>query len=182
MLLIATSLTVITISVIAYSLCRIPSRACRHILEKSLVFENQDDAKCFGDLLASGDAESIHRILKVLRQRGDIDVFESEHEIYVSRRQSVSADERRKITRGLLVSDYDPVEDFRNLTVTTWPHPDARAINAVRNTYAGGNGKGFTAEHEGNKDHLFSLDYDVIELLENLTIHSAAIYDPIASA
>ena len=117
MIIIATSMTVFMISMIVYTLCCIPSRAWNHVCDKSLRFDSRADAAHFEDLLANGDAESVHRILKALEQRGDIDVFETEKEIYVIGHRSVSEDKRRKITPGLLVSDYDPVEDFRNLGV-----------------------------------------------------------------
>ena len=94
MIIIAISLTIIMISVIVYSICRMPSRACSHVREKSLLFENPADARRFEDLLVNGDYESVHRILKVLHQRGDIDIIESETEIYVSGQRSVSADKR----------------------------------------------------------------------------------------
>ncbi|MGE5844370.1 MAG: hypothetical protein ACM32K_05665, partial [Syntrophaceae bacterium] len=103
MMIAAVLLTIFMISMFVYSLCRIPSRAYGDVCGKSLVFDNWADARPFEDLLANGDAESVHRILKALQQRGDIDIIESEKEIYVSgNRSGVSADRRRKITRGLL--------------------------------------------------------------------------------
>jgi hypothetical protein len=168
-------LIIFMISMIVYSLCRIPSRAYGHFCGKSLVFDNRADARRFEDLLANGDAESVHRILKALQQRGDIDIIESETEIYVSGNRSVSADKRRKITRGLLVSDYDPVEDFRNLNVMSRFAPDAPVMNAGKDLRVGKCETVSTTDHEESKDDLFASDYDIIELLENLTIRPGCL-------
>jgi hypothetical protein len=168
-------LTIFMISMIVYSLCRIPSRAWSHVCDKSLAFEKRADARRFEDLLADGDAESVHRILKALQQRGDIDIIETEKEIYVSGNRSVSADKRRKITRGLLVSDYDPVEDFRNLNVMSRFDPDALVMNAGNDLRVSRYETGSATDHGQSKDDLFASDYDIIELLENLTIRSGSI-------
>ena len=168
-------LTIFMISMIVYSLCRIPARAYGHVCGKSLIFDKRADAKRFEDLLADGDVESVHRILKALQQRGDIDIFESEKEIYVSGIRSVSADKRRKITRGLLVSDYDPVEDFRNLSVMSRFSPDAPAVDAVKDLCVGRHETAPTTDHEGVRDDLFASDYNIIELLENLTARPGCI-------
>jgi len=146
--------------------------AWSHVCDKSLAFEKRADARRFEDLLADGDAESVHRILKALQQRGDIDIIETEKEIYVSGNRSVSADKRRKITRGLLVSDYDPVEDFRNLNVMSRFAPDAPVMNASKDLRVSKCETVSTTDHVESKDDLFASDYDIIELLENLTIRS----------
>ena len=163
-------LTILMISMIVYSLCRIPSRAYGHVCGKSLVFDNRADARRFEDLLANGDSESVHRVLKALQQRGDIDIFESEKEIYVSGHRSVSADKLRKITRGLLASDYDPLEDFRNLSVTSRFDPGARVMNAGKDLRVSKYETGSATDHGQSKDDLFASDYDIVELLENLTV------------
>ena len=175
MFIIAISLTILMISVIVYSLCRIPSRACGDVCDKSLRFDNRADGRRFESLLANGDTESVHRILKALQQRGDIDIFESEKEIYVSGVRSVSADKRRRITRGLLVSDYDPVEDFRNLSVMSRFSPGAPVMDAVKELCFSRYETVSTTDHEEIRDDLFASDYDIIELLENLTTRSGSI-------
>jgi len=172
MIIISISLTIFMIAMIVCSLCRIPSRACSYVCDKSLIFDKRADARHFEDLLANGDVESVHRILKALQQRGDIDMIESEKEIYVSGRHSVSGDKRRKITRDLLVSDYDPIEDFRNLSVVVRFNPDAQAMNAIKDVCVSKYKTLFTTDHEEIKDNLFASDYDIIELLENLTTGS----------
>ena len=133
MIIITILLTIFVTSVIVYSLCRIPSRACSHVCNKSLVFDNPAHASRIEDLLANGDSESVHRILNALQQRGDIDIFESEKEIYVSGHRSVSIDKRRMITRDMFVddlfaSDYDIIELLANLnarsgSILTVPTP-----------------------------------------------------------
>jgi hypothetical protein len=170
MMIIAISLSILFISMIVYSLCRIPSRAWGDVYRKSLRFDNRAAAGPFEDLLANGDVESVRRILKALEQRGDIDVFETEKEIYVSGHRSVSEDKRRKITRGLLVSDYDPVEDFRNLSVMSLLNRGARIVNADTDLCVSKYEAVSTTHHEATQDDLFSSSYDFIELLENLTI------------
>lgn len=176
MMIAAILLTILMISMFVYSLCRIPSRAYGHVCGKSLVFDNQADARPFEDLIANGDAESVHRILKALQQRGDIDIVESEKEIYVSgNRSGVSADRRRKITRGMLVSDYDPVEDFRNLNVTSRFDPDARVMDAGKDLRVSKYETGSATDHGQSKDDLFASEYDIVELLENLTVRPGFI-------
>lgn len=170
MIITSISLTIFMTSMIVYSLCRIPSRACGSVCNKSIVFDSRVYASRFDDLLANGDAESVHRILKALEQRGDIDVFETEKEIYVSGHRSVSENKRRKITRGLLVSDYDPVEDFRKLSVMSRLNPGARIVNADADLCVSKYEAVSTTHQEATKDDLFSSSYDFIELLENLTI------------
>ena len=168
--MIITAILLTIFVMIAYSLCRIPSRAWSNVRDKSLIFDKRADARRFEDLLANGDAESVHRILKALQQRGDIDVIESEKEIYVSGNRSVSADRRRKITRGLLASDYDPLEDFCNLSVTSRFDPGARVMNAGKDLRVSKCETGSATDHGESKDDLFASDYDIVELLENLTV------------
>jgi len=173
--MIITAILLTIFVMIAYSLCRIPSRAWSNVRDKSLIFDKRADARRFEDLLANGDAESVHRILKALQQRGDIDVIESEKEIYVSGNRSVSADRRRKITRGLLASDYDPVEDFRNLSVMSPFDPDVRVMDASEDLRVSKCEIVSTTDHGESKDDLFASDYDINELLENLSIRSGFI-------
>jgi hypothetical protein len=175
MIITAISLTVFVTSMIVYSICRIPSRSYANVCHKSLIFDNLAGARRLEDLLANGDAESVHRILKALQQRGDIDIFESEKEIYVSGHRSVSIDQRRKITRSLLVSDYDPIEDFRNLSVMSRFNTDAQVMNANQGVCVSKYVAVSAANHEESKDDLFASEYDIIELLENLSIRSGCI-------
>lgn len=160
---------------IVYSICRIPSIACGNVCHKSLIFDNLAEARRLEDLLAHGDAESVHRILKALQQRGDIDIFESENEIYVSGRRSASVDQCRTITRNLLVSDYDPIEDFRNLSVMSRFNTDAQVMNANKGICVSKSEVVSTTHHEESKDDLFASDYDIIELLANLSVRSGCI-------
>jgi hypothetical protein len=175
MITVAISLTVFMTSMIVYSICRIPSRAYGDVCHKSLVFDNMAGAGRLKDLLANGDTESIHRILKALQQRGNIDIIESENEINVRGRRSVSADQRRKITGDLLVSDYDPIADFRNLSVMSRFNTDAQDMNANKSICVSKSEAVSTTHHEESKDDLFASDYDIIELLANLNIRSGCI-------
>jgi len=175
MMIITILLTIFVTSVIVYSLCRIPSRACSHVCNKALVFDNPAHASRFEDLLANGDSESVYRILNALQQRGDIDIFESEKEIYVSGHRSVSIDKRRKITRDMFVSDYNPIEDFRNLSVMSRFNADAQVMNASKNICVSKSEAVSTTHHEEGKDDLFASDYDIIELLANLNARSGSI-------
>ncbi len=163
------------ISMIVYTLCCIPSRAWNHFCDKSLRFDSRADAAHFEDLLANGDTESVRRILKALQQRGDIDLFESETEIYVIGRRGGSADKRRKMTPGLLVSDYDPVEDFRNLGVMPRFNHDARVAYTEKDLCVSQYEAVSATHQEESKDDLFASNYDIIELLENLTVRSSSI-------
>jgi hypothetical protein len=172
MIITAISLTIFATSMIVYSICRIPSTVYANVCHKSLIFDNLAEARRLEDLLAHGDAESVHRILKALQQRGDIDIFESEKEIYVSGHRSVSIDKCRKITRSLLVSDYDPIEDFRNLSVMSRFNTAAQTMNANQGVCVSKYEAVPAANHEESKDDLFASEYDIIELLENLTSRS----------
>ncbi len=175
MIIVAILLTTFLIAVIVYSFCRIPSRACGSVFSKSLVFDDPADEKRFEDLLENGDAESVHRILKALQQRGDIDLVETEKEIRVSGRRGASSDEKQETQRDLLVFDYDHAEDFRNLSVVSRLHPGTQGINADSGISPGKYEAVSATDRENPKDDLFASDYDFIELLENLTIRSCRI-------
>jgi len=175
MIVLAISLTLMTASAIVYSLCRIPSRAWRSVRHKSLVLDNVPDAARLRDLLADGDTESVQRVLRALQQRGVVDIIEREDEIYVTGHPGVPAGKGRTITRGLLVSAYDPVEDFLHMRVTSRLHPYARAGNRIRHIYAGRSEKVSAAGDAELEDHLFASGYDVVELLENLTARSGGV-------
>ena len=175
MIIAAILLTIFMTSLIVYSICRIPSRAYDDVCHKSLVLDNLADERRLEGLLADGDAESVHRILKALQQRGDIDIFESENEVYVSGRFGVSIDQRRTITRDLLASGYDPVEDFRNLSVMSRFNTDAHTMSANQGVRVSKYEAVSAANHEESKDDLFASEYDIIELLENLSIRSGCI-------
>jgi hypothetical protein len=84
-------------------------------------------------------------------------------------------DRRRTITRDLLVSDYDPVEDFRNLHVMSRFNADAHVMKANQGVCVSKFEALSAMDHEESKDDLFASDYDIIELLENLNIRSGCI-------
>ncbi len=178
MMVAAALLSILTLSAFVYSLCRIPSLAVRPFRGKSIVLDRLPDEAALSDLLADGDTESVFRLLKALQHRGDIDVTETENEIYVTGRQGVPAGKGRTITRGLLVSAYNPVEDFRHLRVFSRPRPGARVMDAMRSIRVGSHEKVSVAAQETAEDHLFVSDYDVRELLESLT----AVSRPAAQA
>ncbi len=175
MIIVAVLLTMVVIAVIVYSFCRIPSRACGSVCSKSLVFDDPADERRFEDLLENGDAESVHRILKALQQRGDIDLVETEKEIRVSGRCGASSDERQETPRDLLIFDYDHAQDFLNLSVLSRVHPGAQGMNADSGVSVSKYEAVSATDHEEPKDDLFASDYDFIELLENLTIRSCRI-------
>lgn len=70
MIIITISLIIIITSIIVHSLCRIPSRTCSNVYDRSLLFPSLAEAARFEGLLSNGDSESIHRIIKALQQRG----------------------------------------------------------------------------------------------------------------
>lgn len=175
MIVLAILLTLMTATAVVYSLCRIPSRAWRPIRHKSLVLDNVPDAARLRGLLADGDTESVQRVLRALQQRGDVDIIERQDEIYVTGHPGVPAGKGRTITRGLLVSAYDPVEDFLHLRVTSRLHPDTRAGSRIREIHAGRRERVSAAGEAELEDHLFASDYDVVELMENLTARSAVV-------
>jgi hypothetical protein len=178
MLVISILLVSLIISIILYSLCRIPSRTYCDVCSKSLVFAGKDDAKRFEDLLSNGDAESIHRILKALHQRSEIDITESENEIYVCDHLSASSDHGRNIFRDLIASDYNPLEDLRNLSA--WPrflpgdhaHNYANVVNGISIT---GPKSVAINNVESTTDHLFASEYDISEILGTISVKSGLI-------
>jgi hypothetical protein len=166
-------LIILTTSVIFYSLCRITSRTCCDMHSKSLVFSNTSEAKRFEDLLSVGDAESIHRILKALQQRNEIDIIESEKEIFVREHCSASSEHDRNIFRDLLASAHDPVEALRNLSVASRFNPDYQL--ADKGTSVSGYNPVAIDNPERVTDDLFASEYDVRELLGNLTMKPGLI-------
>jgi len=153
---------------IVYSLCRVTSRTCRGVCRKSLVFSNAAEARRFEDLLSDGDAESIHRILKALQQRNDIDIIESEQEIYVSGHRSDFSDHCLNIFRDLIASTHDPMEDLRHLSVRSRFHADILGVDGDNGVSA----REFISVPVNNPesvtDDLFASEYDISELLGNL--------------
>ena len=175
MITISISIIILMTAIIVFSLCRVTSRTCHDVYSKSLVFTNKDQARRFEDLLSDGDAESIHRILKALQQRGDIDIIESEKEIYVSETRPASADHGRNIFRDLLASQYDPLEDLRNLTVGSRFDPDFQLHNADKGISVSVYEPVPIHNLEKVTDDLFASEYDLSELLGNLVMKRGLI-------
>jgi hypothetical protein len=165
--------TLLLAFMIVYSLCRVTSRTCRGECLKSLVFSNAAEARRFEDLLSDGDAESIHRILKALQQRNEIDIIESEQEIYVSGLRSDSADHCINIFRDLIASAHDPMEDLPHLSVRSRFHAGILGVDGDKGVTA----RGFIPVPVNNRenvtDDLFASEYDISELLGNLRRNSA---------
>jgi hypothetical protein len=153
---------------IVYSLCRVTSRTCRDVCRKSLVFSNTAEARRFEDLLSDGDAESIHRILKALQQRNEIDIIESEQVIYVSGHRSDPADHCLNIFRDLIASAHDPMEDLRHLSVPSRFHADIQVVHVDEGVTARGFIPVPVSDLESVTDDLFASEYDISELLGNL--------------
>jgi len=175
MIVISILLMSLIISIILYSLCRIPSRTYCDVCSKSLVFASKAEARHFEDFLSNGDAESIHRILKALLQRGEIDITESEHEIYVCEHGSASADHGWNIFRDMPAADHDPMEDVRNLSARSSFHPDFRVVDAD-NGISVSSYKPVPINHnERVTDDLFASEYDICELLENISVKPGLI-------
>jgi hypothetical protein len=145
------------------------------VRSKSLVFAGKAEAKHFEDLLSDGDAESIHRVLKALQQRREIDVTESEHEIYVCDHLSASSDHGRNIFRDLIASDYNPLEDLRNLSTRSRFHLDFQVADAVRAISVTGPNPVPINHFESATDHLFGSEYDISELLGNIRVKPGLI-------
>ena len=157
---------ILVISAIFYSLCRIPSRTYRHIGSNSIVFVQQNDTMHFGDLFSSGDVESIHRIMKILEQRERIEIIETDEEIYLINHNPASVENFRTVPRGLIVSDYDPVEDFRNLRAD---NNDYRHVSPGEGRYVIGHKPLPVHESQEITDDLFIADFDILETLKYLS-------------
>jgi hypothetical protein len=145
------------------------------VCSKSLVFANKDEARHFEDLLSNGDAESIHRILKALQQRREIDITESEHEIYVSEYASASSDHGWNTFRDLIAADYNPLEDLRNLGARSHFHLDFRLGDAGKGISVTGPKPVPINNLESATDHLFASEYDISELLGNIRVKPGLI-------
>jgi hypothetical protein len=169
MIVISILLMSLIISVILYSLCRIPSRTYCDVCSKSLVFAGNAEARHFEDLLSDGDAESIHRILKALQQRREIDITESEHEICVCGHRSASSDHGWNIFRELPAADYDPIADVRNLSARSSFHPGFRLADAANGISVSSYKPDPIHNLESATDHLFGSEYDIGELLGNIS-------------
>jgi len=175
MLIISILLMSLILSVILYSLCRIPSITYCDVCSKSLVFAGKAEARHFEDLLSDGDAESIHRILKALQQRSEIDITESENEIYVCDHLSASSDHGRNIFRDLIASDYNPLEDLRNLSTRSRFHLDFQLAAAGKGISVTGLNPVPINNFESVTDDLFASEYDISELLGNIRVKPGLI-------
>jgi hypothetical protein len=170
-------LIILMTSVILYSLCLITSSSCRAVHGKSLVFSSMSEARRFEDLLSVGDAESVHRILKALQQRGEIDVIESENEIYVCEPGAASTEHGgNNIFRDLLASAHNPLEALRNLSVMSRFDPGDRLSDEGKRISARGCIPAAIHDLERVTDDLFASEYDISELLENLGIKPGLIF------
>lgn len=157
---------ILVTSVIFYTLCRIPSRSYRHIYSKSVIFVNPEDAKHFGDLFLIGDTESIHRIMKALPQRVNLEIIETDEEVYVINHNPASVDNLRTVPRGLFVADFDPIEDLRNLRSL---HGDFRHNTPDAGRYVTSHKPVSATEFMEVTDDLFISDSDILETLKNLS-------------
>jgi hypothetical protein len=172
--MIITSILILMTSVIGYSLCRITSRTCLNVCGKSIVFSSISEARRFENLLSVGDTESVHRILKALQQKNEIDIIESEREIYVCEHCSASTEHGGNIFRDLLASVHNPLEVLRNLSVTSRLNPDYHA-DADNETSVSGCKPVALDNLERVTDDLFSSEYDTGELLGNLSMKPGLI-------
>jgi hypothetical protein len=170
MIIVSILFMILITATILYSLCRITSKTCLDVRSKSLVFADTAEARRFEHLLPDGDAESVHRILKALQQRREIDITESETEIFICDHRSGSADHLRNIFRDLIASDYNPVEDLRHLSVMSRFHPDLRLVHADKRISVSGFVPVLVDNLENVADHLFASTYDIGELLGNLRL------------
>ena len=170
---------ILVTSVIFYTLCRIPSRSYRHIDSKSVIFVHPEDAKHFGDLFSIGDAESIHRIMKALPNRKNIEIIEMDEEVYVINHNPASVDNLRTVPRGLFVADFDPIEDLRILRSL---NGGFQHVNSDTDRYATGYKPVPTNEYEEIVDDLFISDFDIIETLRNLSTPTPFVLASQASA
>ncbi len=168
-------LIILMTSVILYSLCRITSRTCCAVHGKSIVFSSRSEARRFEDLLSVGDAESVHRISKALQQRGEIDIIESESEIYVCEHCSASTERGGNIFRDLLASAHNPLEALRNLSVKSRFNPDCQLADADKGISVRGYTPVAVHDLERVTDDLFASEYDIRELLGNLTMKPGLI-------
>ena len=157
---------ILVTSVIFYTLCRIPSRSYRHIDSKSVIFVHPEDAKHFGDLFSIGDAESIHRIMKALPNRKNIEIIEMDEEVYVINHNPASVENFRSVPRGLFVADFDPIEDLRNLRSL---HGGFRHITPDAGRYVTSHKPVPVTEFKEVTDDLFISDFDILETLKNLS-------------
>jgi hypothetical protein len=157
---------ILVTSIIFYSLCRIPSRTYRHINSKSIVFVHRDDLKHFGNLFLNGDVEGIHRIMQILQQREKLEIIEVGEEIYLVNHNPASIENFRSVPRGLFVSDYNPIEDLRNL----------RALNNGYRHIFSEKGRCVTSHRllpvygvQEFTNDLFMSDFNVLETLKHLS-------------
>jgi hypothetical protein len=166
MLTISIVFIILVTTAIFYSLCRISSRSYRHLYSTSIVFVHQDDRKHFGDLFLNGDVEGIHRVLQVLQKRELLEIIETGEEIYLVNHNPASLENFHTVPRGLCVSDYDPIEDLRNLRVDNKgyghvPSEDNRYVTSHRQIPVYG--------FQETAADLFMSDFDVLETLKHLT-------------
>lgn len=165
MLTISIVSVILVTTAIFYSLCRIPSRSYRHLYSKSIVFVHQDDRRHFGNLFLNGDVEGIHRIMQILQQRELLEIIEMGEEIYLVNHNPASIENLRTVPRGLCVSDFDPIEDLRNLRA----HNDFMNISSIRGRHVTSHRPIPAYGYQETADELFMSDFDVLETLKHLT-------------
>ncbi len=163
MVIIAILFIVLMASITIYSLCRITSKSCGDVRSKSLVFADRTVAMRVEDLLSDGDAESIHRILKALQQRREIDITESENEILIS-------EHCRDTFHDLIASGQDPLEYLRHLDVMSLLNPDFHPVGVDKGITVSGHEPVAIHDFATVTDDLFASEYDIGELLGNLSL------------
>jgi hypothetical protein len=175
MIIISILAFILVTSIILYSLCRVTSKTCEDVRRKSLVFSDTV-AMRIGDILSDGDTESVHRILKALQQRGEIELIESEKEIYVCEHRATVADHCLSLFRDLLSADHDPVEDLRHIRAATRFHPDLHLVDPDKGISVREYKPVDIDDLASVADDLFASEYDIDELLGNLSMKPGRIY------
>jgi hypothetical protein len=130
------------------------------------MFIHRDDRKHFGDLFLNGDLECIHRIMQILQQRELFEIIEMDEEIYLVNHNPATVENFRTVPRGLCVSDYDPIEDLRNLRAGN---------NSYRHVPPEG-GSHVTSHmpipvygYQDTADDFFMSGFNILETLKHLT-------------
>jgi|WetSurMetagenome_2_1015567.scaffolds.fasta_scaffold09432_6 hypothetical protein len=90
MVLVCIVFVFVVVAVILFSICASSSRIYRHIESSTFVFLPRTLSKPLENLLADGDMESVFRIMKVLEQRGEIHIVETESEFVITKPRPAS--------------------------------------------------------------------------------------------
>jgi hypothetical protein len=94
-----------------------------------------------------------------------VEIIEMGEEIYLVNHNPASVENFHTVPRGLCVSDFDPIEDLRNLRA----HNDFRNISSIEGRHVTSHRPIPAYGYQETANDLFMSDFDVLETLKHLS-------------